>query len=49
MPTMFVAVFAVVGGFLRCMVTREWLKGCEARRIAAIAREEAAAKKRKRS
>lgn len=44
---MFVTVLGVVGGFFLCLVAREWLKGCEARRMAAVAREETT-KKRKR-
>jgi len=48
MPTMFVATIAVVSGFFLCLVARAWLQGCENRRMAAIAREEAKSKKKKR-
>jgi len=40
MVSMFLVVLGVVGGFLLCLVARELLKGCEARRIAAVVREE---------
>ena len=48
MPTMFIAVLAVVGGFFLCLVAREWLRGREASQMAKIARKEVNAKRKKR-
>lgn len=41
MVAVFLIVLGIVGGFFLCMVAREWLRACEARQKAMIARREA--------